>query len=237
MKENISSVEYANKWYGGGWEEEIPNNLELLQASLTLEDNPLFLLENISQNLELSSQSLIEILSLSGETLIELIQTEIDQLAQKAKEQVASLFLRKKFGEPGDPMVSVVFAQLAQREVLTKKDSRESANEVAKLTERFEKQILSQFKILIANQINKIEKERKKYVEAEKTSNEIGNQTPEITEQMQGYRPKFAEKFKDFEEQKKSLTNLYKKIDTYLLPQNNRVVFELAKQGVSPTSL
>jgi hypothetical protein len=54
---------------------------------------------------------------------------------------------------------------------------------------------------------------------------------------MQGYRPKFAQKFKDFEKQEKSLMDLYKMINNYLFPQNNRTVFELAKQDINPTSL
>ena len=237
MKENVSSVEYANNWYGTAWKSEIPANLESLHDYLVLEKNPLLLLENLHEQLQSSTQSLIKMLAYSGETLIDLIQNEIDHLTKEAEEQLASLFLREKFGEPGDPLVSAVFAQLAQREVLARKASKNTAVEITKLSEKFEQSILAHLKILIANQINKIEEENKEYVGAEKDSEEISKQTPEITKQMQGYRSKFAKKFKKLEGQKKSLINLYKKIDNHLSFNNKEVVFELAKQSTNPTTL
>ncbi len=241
MKENISSVEYANNWYGEEWKKEVPADLELLQSSLILENNPLFVLKNLHEQLESSSQSLMKILSYNGEALMDLIQEEINQLLNKAEEQIAALFLRKKFGEPGDPLVSVVFAQLAQREVLTKKASKNNASEITSLTEKFEKSVLTQFKILIANQINKIEKEEKEHQEAKKNSEEISNQTPEITEQMQGYHSQFSKKFQDFEKRKKSWIDLYKKIDNHLFSTKNKhetqIVFDLAQQNTNPSSL
>lgn len=237
MKENISSVEYANNWYGTAWKSEIPANLESLHDYLVLEKNPLLLLESLHKQLQSSTQGLIKILAYSGESLINLIQNEIDHLTKEAEEQLASLFLREKFGKPGDPLVSAVFAQLAQREVLAKKASKNTAIEIAKLTEKFEQSILAHLKVFIANQINKIEEENKEYVVVEKDGEEISKQTPEITEQMQGYRSKFAKKFKKLEEQKKSLINLYKKIDNHPFINNKQIVFELAKQNTNPTTL
>jgi hypothetical protein len=241
MKENISSVEYANNWYGESWKNEVPADLELLKDSLFFESNPLLLLENLHEQLGADVQNLIKILTCSGEGLINSIQEEINNLTQKAEEQIASLFLREKFGEPGDPLVSVVFAQLAQREVLTKRASKNNAIEITKLSKNFEKSILQQLKILIANQINKIEEKHKNYKKVEKDSEKISNETPEITEQMRGYRSKFVEQFQNFEKEKKSLLNLYKKIDEHLFSEKNknqsRVIFELAQQNTSPTAL
>jgi len=239
MKENVSSVEYASNWYGSNWRNEIPSDLELLQDSQIFDHNHLFLLKNIEEQLKLTNQSLIKMLVHNGEALTNLIQLEINLLLKKADEQNAALFLRKKFGEPGDPLVSVVFAELAQREVLTKKSSKNSATDIKSLTKNFDELIINRLKILIANQINKIEKEKRKYEQAKTDSEQISNQTPEINEQMLAYRSKFTKKFQDFEKQKELWIGFYKKIDNLLLLKNNKIknklIFELATQNTSPT--
>ena len=237
MKENVSSRDYATSWYGENWQQETsihPNDSIIAQ-------NPVEFLQNLSEQLDNTSQNLIRNISLTGETMMATLQTEIAQLLDKNKEQIASLFLRKQFGPPGDPLVSAVFAELAQREVLAKKDSRESAIEVNQLTERFEQVILRQIQLLIANQLNKIEEEKKQYQQAEQANIDIQKETPEITETMQDYQEKFDQKFKSLEKKKKDWTKLYLEVNSRLastiVGNEKKIIFELATQSTNPTAL
>lgn len=241
MKENVSSSEYANSWYGENWKQEVAAHLDDGVDLRMIEQNPVEFLKNLTEQLDNTSQNLIRNICLTGETMINTLQTEIAQLLAKKEEQIASLFLRQKFGEPGDPLVSAVFAELAQREVVAKKDSRESAIEVNQLTKRFEQLILQQIKLLIANQLNKIEEEKKQYQQAEQENIEIQKVTPEIMETMQGYQTKFTEKFKDLENKKKDWTKLYLEVDRRLastiVGNEKKIIFELATQSTNPTAL
>lgn len=237
MKENVSSRDYATSWYGENWQQEAFVHLN----DGVIAQNPVEFLQNLSEQLDNTSQNLIRSICLTGETMISAIQNEIAQLLDKNKEQIASLFLREQFGPPGDPLVSAVFAELAQREVLARKDSRESAIEVNQLTERFEQLILRQIQLLIANELNKIEEEKKEYQQAQQQYIDIQKETPEITEQMQGYQEKFAKKFKDLEKKKKFWMQVYQEVDRRLastiVGNEKKIIFELATQSTNPTVL
>ena len=241
MKENVSSRDYANDWYGENWKQETATHLDDGVDLRMIAQNPVEFLRNLSDQLDDTSQNLLRNISLTGETMINTLQNEIGQLLEKKEEQIASLFLRKQFGPPGDPLVSAVFAELAQREVLAKKDSRESAIETDQSIKRFEQLILRQIQLLIANQLNKIEEEKKEYQQAQQQYVDIQKETPEITEQMQGYQEKFVKKFKDLEKKKNFWTKLYLEVDRRLastvVGNEKKIIFELATQSTSPTAL
>lgn len=241
MKENVSSREYANNWYGKNWQQESSTHLDDGVDLRMMAQNPVDFLRNFTEQLDDTSQNLLRSICLTGETMSSAIQNEIAQLLEKKEEQIASLYLREQFGPPGDPLVSAVFAELAQREVLAKKDSRESAIETNQLTKRFEQFILRQIQLLIANQLNKIEEEKKQYQEAEQANIDIQKETPEITEAMQDYGEMFSQKFKSLENKKKDWTKLYLEVNSRLastiVGNEKKIIFELATQSTNPTSL
>ncbi len=241
MKENVSSREYANNWYGENWKQEVSAHLDDGVDLRMISQNPVEFLRNLSEQLDNTSQNLIRSISLTGETMISTLQTEIAQLLEKKEEQIASLYLREQFGPPGDPLVSAVFAELAQREVLAKKDSRESAIKTDQLAKRFEQFILRQIQLLIANELNKIEEEKQQYQQAEQANIDIQKETPEITAAMQDYGEMFSQKFKSLEKKKNDWTKLYLEVNRRLastvVGNEKKIIFELATQSTNPTAL
>jgi|GEM_PF-1115558 hypothetical protein len=242
MKEQISSVEYATNWYGEEWEKKTLESISSLIATGGNTDQFLSILKTIEQEVDITLNSFIQNLIHSGLNLTSLIDQELFQLNQQVKEQIAALFLREKFGPPEDPLVSVVFADLAQREVLARHESMATANASAALINKFEKEILLQLQLLVAQQINLLEKEVKQYQQAKKDGELISQQTPEIATEMSPYQKKFEHAFTKFESKKHSLEKLYQLLSYRLTDKedqhnNKQVVLELAKQNTSPTQL
>ncbi len=241
MKENISSVEYANNWYGGEWEKLTSQADILLLKTDNDIDQSLLISQFLEKEIDTTLNSLLQNLIYSGQTLSNLIEQKLLQLNQQVKEQVAALFLREKFGPPGDPLVATVFAELAQREVLARQDSKTNAQQGTVLIEKFEKEILFQFQLLIANQINLIEKEARQYRQTKKDAETISRETPAIKKEMIPYQEKFNKKFTQFATRKRTLKNLYqiitKKIGNKHQRGHEQIVFELANQKVNPSPL
>lgn len=241
MKEQISSVEYANNWYGEEWKEKATESTLSFIATSTNTDQFLLILNAIEQEADITLNSVLQNLIHSGLNLASLIDQELFELNQQVKEQMAALFLREKFGPPGDPLVSVVFADLAQREVLARHESMATAQSSTALINEFENEILLQLQLLIAHQINLIEKKVKQYQQTKKDGELICQQTPEIETEMSPYKKNFEDAFAKFENDKHSLEKLYRLLTYQITDKNHhkskKVIFELAKQNTNPSHL
>lgn len=242
MKEGISSIEYAVDWYGQDWlSEAISLNPDLAHLIPALENSPVSFLDLFTNELDLTEMSIGQVLISGGEGILNSIQLGLAELSGKLKEQIAALFLREKFGSPGDPLVSAVWAELAQREVLAIKDSKSNSIEIEKMLEQLKYQIVEKIKLAIAAEINQIEEQIRTYQEAQATSQEFADETPEIGEQLNtNYQAKFQTKFRQLKAKRKNLITIFKFINqlSFTEGQNQgKAVFEVARQTVSPTLL
>jgi len=243
MKEGVSSIEYAQNWYGDSWLTEAINlNPELASLMPVFEKNPLSFFDLFDQELATTENNIFQTLASGGESIMNSIQAGLTELGGKLKEQIAALFLREKFGAPGDPIVSAVWAELAQREVLAIKDSKSGGLEVQSLFDQLRSQVVEKIKLAIAAEINQVEEQIKTYETAQKNSQSFATETPEIGEQLNShYQTKFEQKFLQLKTKKRKLENLFKLIGqkfSFTEGQNQgRVVFEAARQTTAPTLL
>lgn len=242
MKAEISSREYASNFYGAAWRSEAQNfHPELANFSQQLDLNPVSLLMSVGQELNELGDGLWQQIIYAGSSLFKILETELQQLGQQLEEQLAALFLREKFGPTGDPIVAQVFAELAQREVLSRQTTKKTGLDSARLMHQAKKQVIEKIKLAIAAEINRIETEFQQYQEAQRASQLFTAQTPAIEEQMREYEAKFKDKFEQLNQEKKRLHSLYQQIDQQFAFVDGRregqLVFAVAQQSTGPSQI
>ena len=239
---NVEAVERANEWYGPSWKSEAeigdPASTRLL---LTLQLSPQNLLNEIVHDFDASyadlAPALLAIVN-NNDGLLQSIDQQLIALGETTQEQLAAHFLREKFGTPDSLLAVPVFADLAQKETFARRDTQTSAQESLVLMDQVKIQIIAEIQLLIADQINQLDRQMKQLQEAKTTSQAIADETPEIDKELKSYQAQFAEEFKQLKQHKLELQSLFKAIaqrfDTAI---DKQTIFETAGQSTNPLPL
>ena len=157
-----SSVERANLYYGkGSWKREAETSDQTTtKLLLTLQLSPQNLLNEIVHSFDASYADLTPaLLALVNHnaSLLQSIDQQLISMGETAQEQLASHFLREKFGTPDSLLAVPVFADLAQKETFARRNTQAGAQESLVLLNQVKTQIIAEIQLLIADQINQLD--------------------------------------------------------------------------------
>lgn len=124
------------------------------------------ILKDIGQELGISWSEWCKILTNTGSWIIDSIDGRLFALQQKKVEQETSIELRESFGLPKVDLALPVFAQLAGIEARARAALKSEANAVTGQIERIKNEILNNFALFIASEINKLEEEEEMHSKA-----------------------------------------------------------------------
>ncbi len=199
------------------------------------------ILENLGQEIGMSSFEWQKILSQAGLWMIDGLDARITNLQNKAVEQSTAIELRQMFGVPISLLAMPVFVELEGMELAAKIDLKQEALATSQLWEQINNRLLYAIQLFLAEQINLVEEDKLAHEAALTESKKEADDVPALAETIQRIGEKFKLKLAELEKNKDSLLNAFSKVSKNTIASVERVfettVFSARGQSLTTVSI